>query len=167
MTAPATAATLVESLAAHLLRRRERIATAESCTGGLIAKLMTDLVGSSAWFERGVVTYSNDAKHELLGVPRSVFDTTGAVSEACVLAMVQGALDRSPADWAVAVTGIAGPGGGTPEKPVGTVWMAWAHRGAAPEASVQVFDGDREAIRGQTAVTVLCGLVDRMARDGR
>lgn len=156
-------AALVESLAAHLLERRERVAAAESCTGGLVAKLMTDRAGSSDWFDRGAVTYSNAAKHEMLGVPLAVFDTAGAVSETCVLAMASGMLEHSRADWAVAITGIAGPGGATPGKPVGTVWMAWARRGFPPQAVMQVFEGDREAVRQQTAITVLGGLVDRLA----
>ena len=157
---------LVDSIAAHLLRRGERVATAESCTGGLVAKLMTDLAGSSAWFERGVVSYSNDAKHDLLGVPRSVFDTEGAVSRACALAMAEGLLRHSPAEWAVAITGIAGPGGGTPGKPVGTVWMAWARRGAPTEVATAVFPGDRDAVRQQTAVAVLRTLEKRLADAG-
>jgi nicotinamide-nucleotide amidase len=154
---------IIQSIAAHLLRRGERVATAESCTGGLVAKLMTDLAGSSAWFERGVVSYSNDAKHDLLGVPRSIFDTDGAVSRSCVLAMAEGLLRHSPADWAVAITGIAGPGGGTPGKPVGTVWMAWARRGTPAEAATAVFPGDRDAVRQQTAERVLRRLDERLA----
>ena len=152
----------IASLAAALVARGERIATAESCTGGLIAKLCTDLAGSSAWFERGLVTYSNQAKHDLLGVPNAVFDTQGAVSQACVLAMVEGLLRHSPADWSVAVTGIAGPSGGSADKPVGTVWIGWARRGQPGETQCHRFAGDREAIREQTATVALAGLLDRL-----
>jgi nicotinamide-nucleotide amidase len=151
-------AALVEILAQRLLARGERLAFAESCTGGLLAKLATDLAGSSVWFERGLVTYSNDAKHELLGVPRSIFDTDGAVSEACVRAMATGLMGRTPADWGVAVTGIAGPGGGNPGRPVGTVWIAWIRRGQEPQPRRYHFDGDRAAIRaGRTARTAAGG----------
>lgn len=156
----------VGRLAAALLARGERLACAESCTGGLIAKLCTDLAGSSGWFDRGLVTYSNAAKHELLGVPNTVFETAGAVSEPCVRAMVEGLLRHSPADWGVAVTGIAGPGGGSVDKPVGTVWIAWARRGQPAQTCLTVFPGDRAAIREQTAATALVGLVERIAKIG-
>lgn len=156
----------VEPLAGLLLARGERLATAESCTGGLVAKLCTDLAGSSAWFERGLVTYSNAAKHELLGVPTAVFDTHGAVSEACARAMVEGLLRHAPADWGVAVTGIAGPSGGSADKPVGTVWIAWAQRGECAQAQRHLFSGDREAIREQTAAVALSGLVARLKHAG-
>lgn len=162
MSAEAVADTLVQSLAALLIERRECVAFAESCTGGLIAKLATDLAGSSAWFERGVVSYSNLAKHELLGIPQALFDTEGAVSEACVKAMVEGLMLRSPADWGVAVTGIAGPGGGSRGRPVGTVWMAWAQRDQPAQAECRLFAGDRAAVRQQTAETALAGLVRRI-----
>lgn len=150
-----TAHAQVQALAERLLARGERLACAESCTGGLIAKLCTDLAGSSAWFERGLVTYSNQAKHELLGVPNTVFDTAGAVSEACVRAMVEGLLRNSPADWGVAVTGIAGPGGGSTEKPVGTVWIGWGRRNDAAQVHLHVFPGGREDVREQTAAAAL------------
>lgn len=149
----------VETLAAMLLARGERLAFAESCTGGMLSKLATDLAGSSAWFDRGLVTYSNEAKHELLGVPQSIFHTDGAVSEACVRAMAEGLLRRSPADWCVAVTGIAGPGGGSPGRPVGMVWMAWARRGQPSMAKCEMFSGDRAAVREQTASAALAGLI--------
>lgn len=154
--------TLVQTLAALLTARRARVAFAESCTGGLIAKLATDLAGSSAWFERGVVSYSNEAKHELLGVEQDVFRAHGAVSEACVRAMASGLMQRSPADWTVAVTGVAGPGGGSARCPVGTVWMAWMQRGQAVQAECHHFGGDRAAVRQQTAETALAGLVRRL-----
>lgn len=152
----------METIAAELLRRRERLALAESCTGGLIAKLATDVAGSSAWFERGLVTYTNEAKQALLGVPPAVFETEGAVSQVCARAMVEGLLRHSPADWGVAVTGIAGPGGGSPGKPVGTVWIAWARRGHPSQAQHQVFPGDRAAVREQTALEALRGLRERL-----
>jgi nicotinamide-nucleotide amidase len=138
-----------------LLRRKQRLALAESCTGGLIAKLVTDVAGSSAWFERGLVTYSNRAKQELLAVPESLLSEHGAVSEPCARAMVTGLLRNSPADWGIAVTGIAGPGGGTTDKPVGTVWIAWLQRGAEMVCERYCFDGDREQIRVQTAQVAL------------
>lgn len=153
---------LVEALATQLLARGERLAFAESCTGGLLAKLATDLAGSSAWFERGLVTYSNQAKHELLGVPMSLFQTDGAVSEACARAMASGLMAHTPADWGVAVTGIAGPGGGNPGRPVGTVWIAWIRRGQPPQPVHHHFDGDRAAIREAAARRALEGLRDRL-----
>lgn len=161
-----TGSGLVDALAALLLARGERVAFAESCTGGLIAKLATDLAGSSAWFERGLVTYTNQAKHELLGVPQAVFDSVGAVSQECALAMVAGLMQNTPADWGAAVTGVAGPGGGSPDKPVGTVWLAWVRRGHPPQARRELFAGDRIAIREQTAHLALAGLVDRIRNAG-
>lgn len=154
--------TAVQTLATLLIARRERVAFAESCTGGLIAKLATDLAGSSAWFERGVVSYSNEAKHDLLGVAKEVFRAHGAVSEACVRAMAEGLMQRSPADWTVAVTGVAGPGGGSAKCPVGTVWMAWMARGKPVEPECHHFEGDRAAVREQTAAVAVAGLVRRI-----
>ena len=154
----------VSSLADVLRARGERLATAESCTGGLIAAACTDLAGSSDWFERGFVTYSNDAKTELLGVDAALIAAHGAVSEPVALAMAAGALAHSRADWAVAVTGIAGPGGGSAEKPVGLVWLAWCRRGEAPRAERHVFPGDRAAVRGATVARALQGLIERIPR---
>lgn len=154
--------TLCEDLATLLLERGEFVATAESCTGGLIAKRLTDVAGSSGWFERGVVTYSNLAKQELLDVSEDILASEGAVSEATALAMVEGLLMSSPADWGIAVTGIAGPAGGTAAKPVGTVWIAWLHRDGAAQARHYLFAGDREAIREQTAQAALEGLKARL-----
>ncbi|MFO1154139.1 MAG: CinA family protein [Rhodospirillales bacterium] len=138
-------------LAAHILGRcRERglrLAVAESCTGGLIAGLLTTIAGSSDVFERGFVTYSNVAKEELLGVPAEVLRTNGAVSEETARAMAEGALAHSPADASLAVTGIAGPGGGSPGRPVGLVHMAAGIRGSAIHHAKEVFPGDRQAIR--------------------
>jgi nicotinamide-nucleotide amidase len=155
---------LVARLADALRARGERLATAESCTGGLIAAACTDLAGSSVWFERGLVSYSNEAKTELLGVDAALIRARGAVSEPVARAMAAGALAHSRADWAVAVTGIAGPGGGSAEKPVGLVWLAWCRRGGEPQAERHVFPGDRAAVRAATVVRALEGLVERMAR---
>ena len=142
----------VLALADALRTRGWKIATAESCTGGLIAAACTAVAGSSDWFERGFVTYSNAAKCELLGVPAALVDAHGAVSAEVARAMAEGALARSysRAQLAVAVTGIAGPGGATPGKPVGTVWLALAQAGSAAEAEVLVLPGDRAAVREQT-----------------
>lgn len=152
---------LVSELAAMLLQAGRSMTTAESCTGGLIAAALTDLPGSSAWFEQSVVTYSNAAKQQLLGVPESVFEQHGAVSEACVLAMAAGALQRSGADVAVAASGIAGPDGGVPGKPVGTVWLGWAV-GERVSAELLHLQGDRLAVREQAVVHALRGTIARI-----
>ena len=152
---------LVEDLATALLARSWLLATAESCTGGLIAAACTDLAGSSNWLERGFVTYSNAAKTELLGVEAALIARHGAVSEAVARAMAQGALHHSHAQCALAVTGIAGPGGGSADKPVGTVWFAWATpKGVRSE--MWRFDGDRAQVRSGTvqhSLAVLLSLV--------
>ncbi|GLQ94231.1 CinA family protein [Dyella acidisoli] len=150
---------LATRIAAAMQQHRLMLAAAESCTGGWIAKTLTDLSGSSAWFEAGVVSYSNEAKMSLLGVRRETLERSGAVSEETVLEMVSGALDRLHADVAVAVTGIAGPTGGTPEKPVGTVWIGWRRRGGAARAQLFHFAGDREAVRRQTVAAALEGVL--------
>ena len=134
------------------------LVTAESCTGGWIAQAITDVAGSSAWFDRGFVTYSNTAKQEMLGVSQKILATHGAVSEETVLAMVEGALAHSQAQVAVAVSGIAGPGGGTEEKPVGTVWIAYGLPQTA-YAKCYHFGGDRTEVRQQTVVTALQELI--------
>jgi nicotinamide-nucleotide amidase len=134
---------------AALRLRGQTIATAESCTGGLIAAALTDVAGSSDVFERGFVTYSNAAKTELLGVPALLINRHGAVSEEVARAMAEGALTFSRADFAVSVTGIAGPGGGSAEKPVGLVWFGWAARHGGGLATHRIFAGDRAAIRAQ------------------
>jgi len=147
-----------------LLKERRHVATAESCTGGWIAKALTDIAGSSDWFVEGFVTYSNQSKVRRLGVPRAVLQKKGAVSEATVRAMAAGALRRSKAQVAVAVTGIAGPGGAVPGKPVGTVWIGWATRsGSAIRSSAEVrhFRGDRETVRRKTVRAALLGLLKR------
>jgi nicotinamide-nucleotide amidase len=151
---------LVQQLAERLAARGWHMATAESCTGGLIAAACTELAGSSAWFERGFVTYSNEAKTELLGVDAALIAAHGAVSEAVARAMAEGALNRAGVDVVVAVTGIAGPTGGSADKPVGTVWLAWAVRGAATRSERQVFGGDRASIREATCERALRGLID-------
>jgi nicotinamide-nucleotide amidase len=140
-----------------------QLACAESCTGGGIACAVTDVSGSSAWFGCGWVVYSNAAKTALLGVPETLIDTHGAVSEAVVCAMAQGALTRSSAHVAVAVSGVAGPGGGTQAKPVGTVWLAWLRRDeSAPYARCFHFSGDRAAVRKQAIDAALAGLIVRV-----
>ena len=151
---------MTEQLAARLTAAGRRVCTAESCTGGLIAKTFTDLAGSSDWFDRGFVTYSNAAKTEMLGVPASVIEDYGAVSEPVAVAMASGALQHSEADYAVAVTGVAGPGGGSAEKPVGTVWIALAADGYL-EANCHHFDGDRAAVREATLLTAIQALLER------
>jgi nicotinamide-nucleotide amidase len=153
---------LVEALARELKARGLMMTTAESCTGGLIAGACTEISGSSEWFERGFVTYSNAAKSELLGVPMALIDQHGAVSEPVARAMASGAMSHSPAQLAVAVTGVAGPTGGSAEKPVGTVWFGWA----TPEGVFtehQRFDGDRAAVRQATVQHALSGLLQRLS----
>lgn len=157
----ATLALLVGELAGKLLASGRSLAAAESCTGGWIAKCCTDLAGSSAWFERGFVTYSNAAKHELLGVDAQVLEFAGAVSEAVALQMASGAVAHSAADVSLAVTGIAGPDGGSTDKPVGTVWFAWSVAGPVETERMQ-FPGGRDDVRRQTAAHALRGLADRL-----
>lgn len=159
--------TMHAALAAHVLQAAEargaHIVTAESCTGGLIAAALTDIAGSSTVFDRGFVTYSNAAKMEMLDVTAASLDRFGAVSEAVAKEMAFGALARSMADLAVSVTGIAGPGGGSADKPVGLVWFAVAEQGMAPEAARYVFDGaDRASIRRAATETGLSLLLDRL-----
>lgn len=149
-------------LAASLLARQLKLVTAESCTGGLIAGACTDLAGSSAWFERGFVTYSNDAKIELLDVEPRLLRRAGAVCEGVARAMVLGALAHSCAQVAVAVTGVAGPTGGSPAKPVGTVWFGFALPGQVLTEKCH-FDGDRSAVRGATVQHALRRLVHLLA----
>lgn len=157
----------LEALAAEagrrLLERGEWLATAESCTGGWVAQAVTAIAGSSGWFDRGFVTYSNAAKEEELGVPPTTLERHGAVSEATARAMAHGVLHKSRADWSLAVTGIAGPSGGSPEKPVGTVCFAWAQKDGGCEAGTCHFGGDREAVRAQSVRHALQGLLQRLA----
>lgn len=135
------------------------VTTAESCTGGWIAKCITDIPGSSEWFDRGFVTYSNEAKTELLGVSESLLAEYGAVSEDAVRAMSEGALERSRADLVVSVSGVAGPGGGSDDKPVGTVWFCWQRRGGEPMVRTVPFDGDRETVRREAVKGAIWGLI--------
>lgn len=154
---------LSHRLGQYLRQQGLTLVTAESCTGGWIAKVITDIPGSSGWFERGFVTYSNAAKEDLLGVASEVLVQHGAVSEETVTQMALGALTHSPADVAIAVTGIAGPDGGTPNKPVGTVWFTWAVPGQEVLTRRERFTGEREAVRRQTvrlALEVLIELLD-------
>ncbi len=153
----------VARLAQALAARGERIATAESCTGGLIAAACTARAGSSDWFERGFVSYSNEAKAELLGVDPALIAAHGAVSEEVALAMAVGALVHSRATLAAAVTGIAGPGGAVPGKPVGTVWLAWGHAGALHAERLQLA-GDRDAVRAATVAQALQRLAEAAER---
>ena len=157
-------ARLAVRVGGHLLATERRVATAESCTGGWIAKALTDIAGSSQWIIEGFVTYSNAAKQRRLGVPRAVLETQGAVSETVARAMAIGALRRSGADVSVAVTGIAGPGGAVPGKPVGTVWLAWAARRGQRirvTAELRHFRGDWETVRRKTVRAAMAGLLKR------
>lgn len=154
---------LSEKVGSLLLESSRFITTAESCTGGMIGKVLTDVPGSSRWYETGYVTYGNGAKTSLLGVLPADLEAHGAVSETVVRAMAVGALERSDAQVAVAVSGIAGPGGGTPGKPVGTVWFAWAWkhgRSVRSKTRMKVFKGDRDAVRRKAATTALEGVLD-------
>ena len=153
--------TLTEALADALRARAAHIATAESCTGGLIAGACTDLAGSSDWFDRGFVTYSNAAKTELLGVPPALIEQHGAVSEPVARAMAEGALAHSRAQLSVAVTGVAGPSGGSADKPVGTVWFGWCVNGVTTSER-RHFDDDRAAVRARTVAHALAGLLARL-----
>jgi len=152
--------TLAQDVGDWLAARGRVLATAESCTGGWIAEAVTAISGSSAWFDRGWVTYSNEAKMEMLGVQAESLQRFGAVSETVVLEMVMGALLYSRASHAVAVSGVAGPTGGTPDKPVGMVCIAWGERDGGLKVRTCQFDGDREAVRRQTVETALRGLMD-------
>jgi nicotinamide-nucleotide amidase len=154
----ATLRALSESIADVLRGHDQKLVTAESCTGGWIAKLLTDVPGSSDWFDAAAVTYSNRTKQSLLGVLAATLDQHGAVSRECAVEMVSGALIRFGASIAVAVTGIAGPTGGTPDKPVGTVWIAWQRRGGKAHAEAFHFDGDRDAVRRRTVAAALEGV---------
>jgi nicotinamide-nucleotide amidase len=152
--------TLAKRLGAELNSRQWRVATAESCTGGWIAQAVTAIAGSSQWFELGLVTYSNQAKERELGVSAGVLAEVGAVSLPVVIAMAKGALQKSGADVAVAVSGIAGPDGGTDDKPVGSVWIAWVTAQGAEHSELYHFDGNRADIRRQTVVEALKGLLE-------
>ena len=158
---------LLEALAAEvgalLLTNGQKLTTAESCTGGWVAQCLTAIPGSSDWFERGFVTYSNEAKHEMLGVDPETLTSHGAVSEATAAAMASGALQHSHADWALAITGVAGPSGGSPGKPVGTVCFAWAGTEGRLETQTCHFIGCREEVRAKSVAHALGGLLERAA----
>jgi len=153
---------LATRVADRLLAAGHRLVTAESCTGGWIGKVCTDLPGSSRWFLGGAIAYANEAKTGVLGVDPAVLTTDGAVSEAAVRAMASGALQRMGGDVSIAVSGVAGPDGGAPDKPVGTVWFAWARRhgeGIEVTAVVEHFPGDRESVRRRSVERALSGLL--------
>jgi nicotinamide-nucleotide amidase len=165
MTSPSDAdlQTLAGRVAERLLAAGQRLVTAESCTGGWIGKTCTDLPGSSNWFLGGAIAYANEAKTAVLGVDPRIVQADGAVSEATVRAMARGALERLGGDVSVAVSGVAGPDGGTPGKPVGTVWFAWARRLGADivvAAAAEHFAGDRETVRRRTVERALLGLLE-------
>jgi nicotinamide-nucleotide amidase len=157
---------LVERLAGELLKRGACIATAESCTGGWIAKTLTDLPGSSAWFEFGFVSYGNNAKASMLSVAPELIEQHGAVSAEVAAAMAAGALQASGSLLALAVTGVAGPDGGTPEKPVGTVWFGFAALGQDVRSVCHHFEGDRDTVRRQTVSTALAGMLQYLGDIG-
>lgn len=151
--------TEIEQLVTQLTRRRLIICTAESCTGGLISKLFTDLPGASDWFDCAFITYTNQAKQQMLGVEKSALISSGAVSQPVVCAMAEGAIKNSSANIAISTSGIAGPGGGSPEKPVGMVWIAWSGKHYETQSQCFYFDGDRESIRNQAAKAAISGAV--------
>jgi nicotinamide-nucleotide amidase len=155
---------LSQQLAKLLLQQQKQLAVAESCTGGWLAKCLTDIAGSSHWFERGFVTYSNAAKQEMLGVRPKTLLRDGAVSEAVVQEMALGALAHSQADISVAISGIAGPGGAVPGKPVGTVCFSWALKDHSHHQHTKHFEGDREAVRLQSVACALEGLLDVLGK---
>jgi nicotinamide-nucleotide amidase len=153
-------ARLAVELGAALRRKRAKLAVAESCTGGWVAKCVTDVAGSSQWFDRGFVAYTNRAKQDLLGVSPQALLQFGAVSAQAAKEMAEGALIRSNADLALGITGIAGPDGGSPDKPVGTVWFGWATRGQPAETRQMRFDGDRDAVRRAAVAAALTRLIE-------
>ncbi|MGE8498469.1 MAG: CinA family protein [Pseudomonas sp.] len=155
---------LAAELGRHLLAQNAQISTAESCTGGGIAEAITRIPGSSAWFEAGYVTYSNRQKSRQLAVPEALFGAVGAVSQEVVEAMVRGAQAASGARYAVAVSGVAGPGGGSEHKPVGTVWLAWGD-GERVSSVCRQFPGDRTAVRRQTVEAALVGLLGLLGQE--
>ncbi len=150
---------LAHRLGEALLNRHWRCAVAESCTGGRVAAAITEIAGSSKWFDRGFVTYTNQSKTDLLGVTQKLLAAQGAVSESVVRAMAEGALAASQADVTVAISGIAGPGGGSADKPVGLVWFAWSLRQGTTHAASYCFNGDRSAVRSQAVSVALEGIL--------
>lgn len=154
---------LTTQVATFLLEKNVKLSSAESCTGGWLAKCCTDIAGSSAWFDRGFITYSNQSKQELLNVEPNTLDQFGAVSEQTALEMAKGCLANSEADISLSITGIAGPDGGSEDKPVGTVWIAWATNSSA-KAALYHFSGNRDVVRRQAVHTALSGII-KNARD--
>ena len=152
--------TTAKKLGARLLMKRLRLATAESCTGGWVAKVITDIAGSSEWFECAIVSYSNASKHDFLGVPEGLLLDHGAVSENTVLAMLKGLFEQTRADAGISISGIAGPGGGSEDKPVGTVWIAWGLRGRMAYTQKFQFDGDRNQVRLQSVAAALDAMLE-------
>lgn len=157
--------TLGHLAGSRLKARGERLVSAESCTGGWVAQVVTSVAGSSEWFERGFVTYSNEAKHELIGVRGETLARHGAVSEETAREMALGALAASHGTIALAVTGVAGPSGGTPAKPVGMVCFAWAGRSGAVKSETRHFTGDREKVRRQSVMRALQGVIEWLDAD--
>ena len=153
-----------EQLAEMFLKISSKLVTAESCTGGGLAEILTRVPGSSAWFERGFISYSNESKHELLAVPLDTLEQFGAVSEETASAMAKGAVENSRADYGVAITGIAGPDGGTESKPVGTVCFAWYQRNEGGSTAHICFDGDRLRVREQACMLAMQGLLDLLQK---
>lgn len=160
-----TAYELSERLGFLLLNGNLKIATAESCTGGGLSEIITRIPGSSQWFDRGFVTYSNESKQEMLNVAEDILDSFGAVSEQTALAMAQSALSNSAADIAVSITGIAGPDGGTKDKPVGTVCLAWAQKQSETKSTRVLFNGNRDDVRSQSSLMALQGCIDLLERN--
>ncbi|MBM2829480.1 MAG: CinA-like protein [Gammaproteobacteria bacterium] len=156
---------MAERLGQFLLMNKANLVTAESCTGGELAGIVTRIPGSSQWFERGFVTYSDIAKQELLGISYDTLDQFGAVSEETACAMAEGALANSHARISVAITGIAGPDGGSEEKPVGTVCLAWMQQGEGPKVTRVLFAGDRLQIRRQACLLAMQGLIDMLEKE--
>lgn len=156
--------TLAARVGERLLARGQQLATAESCTGGWIGQVLTAIAGSSAWYEQGLIAYANAAKLRLLGVAPATLAAHGAVSEPTAREMAQGARAGSCAQWSLAVTGIAGPSGGSPDKPVGTVCFAWTAPDGTTATETRCFSGDREAVRAQTVHHALSGLLERLDR---
>ncbi len=154
---------LVKVIAAQLLQKKQVLATAESCTGGWIAQQLTAVAGSSEWFDCGFVTYSNDSKQQMLGVSENSLIKYGAVSSNVVVEMAEGVLNHSQATMSVATSGIAGPGGGSDDKPVGTVWFAWAQKGELTRSEKKCFSGDRESVRKQAVKYALQGILQNLS----
>ncbi len=155
--------TLSQTLGELLAEQQQRLVVAESCTGGLLAQLVTAVAGSSLWFDRGYVTYSNEAKTDLLDVSAQIIQQQGAVSEACALAMAMGALAHSDAHWSISITGVAGPTGGTIDKPIGTVWFGLANERGMQQTLLANFTGNRRMVREQAAAYALRLLIDRLS----